>query len=358
MKVLQLIDSLEAGGAERMAVNLANALSVKIEASFLCATRKEGLLKKSVSDDVEYVFLNKKNVIDFKAIKRLNSFVKRNKIEIIHAHSTSFFLATLIKFINHKLIIIWHDHYGNSEKLNERKFKVIRFCSNYFSHVFSVNKALEDWAFRRLKTKNISYLSNFPIKDLSQPDTQLQGESGYRILHLANLRPQKDHINLLKAFKSVNEIYSDWTLHLVGKDFNDDYSLLIKKFIKDRDLENHVFIYGSCSDVSHILSKCSIGVLSSKSEGLPLSLLEYGLSKLPAIVTNVGDCDKVISNSNEGQLVEPENPKAIKNAIIKFIEDIDLREAVAENLYLKVRKSFSESSNLDTLIEIYKQYNK
>ena len=48
MGVLQLIDSLEAGGAERMAVNYANALTEKITISALVATRQEGVLKNEL----------------------------------------------------------------------------------------------------------------------------------------------------------------------------------------------------------------------------------------------------------------------------------------------------------------------
>ena len=91
MKVLQLIDSLNAGGAERVAVNYANSLTSRIEASYLCATREEGLLKESLSKNVQYLFLNKKTSLDFNAIRKLNKYVKKQDIQIIHAHSTSFF---------------------------------------------------------------------------------------------------------------------------------------------------------------------------------------------------------------------------------------------------------------------------
>ena len=84
-------------------------------------------------------------------------------------------------------------------------------------------------------------------------------------------------------------------------------------------MDNHVFVYGSCSDVHHILRQSTIGVLSSKSQGLPLSLLEYGLAKLPVVVTNVGDCNKVISNKDEGLLVESENDIVLAEALINLI---------------------------------------
>jgi hypothetical protein len=58
MRILQLIDSLEAGGAERM-VNYANALTQQIECSGLVCTRKEGALKNQLDSKVAYLFLDK-----------------------------------------------------------------------------------------------------------------------------------------------------------------------------------------------------------------------------------------------------------------------------------------------------------
>ncbi|GAQ48948.1 glycosyl transferase [Flavobacterium psychrophilum] len=54
MRVLQIIDSLNAGGAERMAVNYANALADKIEFSGIVVTRKDGILKKQLGNNVPF----------------------------------------------------------------------------------------------------------------------------------------------------------------------------------------------------------------------------------------------------------------------------------------------------------------
>ena len=56
MRIIQLIDSLEAGGAERMAVSYANALGKKIEFSGLVVTRKEGPLVNLLDKEVSYFF--------------------------------------------------------------------------------------------------------------------------------------------------------------------------------------------------------------------------------------------------------------------------------------------------------------
>ena len=64
IRVLQIIDSLQVGGAERVAVNYANGLTDFIDESHLCVTREEGPLLKSVDSNVDYIYLNK-NVFNF-----------------------------------------------------------------------------------------------------------------------------------------------------------------------------------------------------------------------------------------------------------------------------------------------------
>ncbi|WP_248723486.1 glycosyltransferase [Seonamhaeicola sp. ML3] len=354
MKVLQLVDSLDVGGTERVAVNTANALSNRIDKSYLCATRKEGILKDSISDNVEYLFLDKNRRIDFKAIKKLKTFIRVNEIDLIHAHSSSFFLAVLIKLLYPKVKIIWHDHYGNSEFINHRKSGVLPVTSRFFSHVLSVNTKLKVWAETKLNCNYIDYLPNFALPDNNKPVTRLSGEAGMRIIHLANLRPQKDHKTLLKAFKEVIKVYPDWTLHCVGKDFEDEYSKSLKFLVSELQLNSSVYFYGSKQDISNILKTCDIGVLSSKSEGLPIALLEYGFAKLPVVVTNVGDCIKVVSSLKEGLLINKEDIGALKEAIIKYISDKRLRTQNAIRLFEKVTESYSETAVVNKLITIYK----
>lgn len=356
MRVLQLIDSLNAGGAERVAVNYANSLATRIKVSFICVTRGEGVLKESISKAVSYLFLHKKSTLDFLAIKKLSCFVKANNVDVIHAHGSSFFIATIIKILNPKITLIWHEHFGNRSEASKTSKLILKSCSCFFSCIIAVNESLKHRSESKLLTKDVYILPNYPVINSLLKVTKLNGFKGKRILCLANLRPDKDHLNLLRAYLEINKLHPDWTLHLVGQFKNDDYYNSIENFIVEYNLEKHIFIYGSCPDISNILNQSEIGILSSKSEGLSVALLEYGLSKLPVIVTDVGDCNKVISNSNEGILVEPENYKYLSKALLKLIEDADLRTKLAENLHQKVASSFSESSSIETLISIYKKY--
>ena len=198
------------------------------------------------------------------------------------------------------------------------------------------------------------YLPNFAILNDVTPQTRLSGLDGKRIVCLANLREQKDHITLIKAFKEVLKKNPDWSLHLVGKDFYDDYSKDLKKELDSYKLVNNVFLYGSRPDIENILGQCEIGLLSSKSEGLPLAILEYGLSKLPVICTNVGECESVIESENYGILVNPEDEKELYQSINYLIENKNVRLNMAFELNKKVREEFSQEVILNLVLNIYK----
>jgi glycosyltransferase involved in cell wall biosynthesis len=350
MRVIQIIDSLEAGGAERMAVNYANALSHEIEFSGLVVTRKEGSLLGQINDKVQYLFLNKKRSIDLKAIFQLRRFVIENKVEIVHAHGTSFFIGFLLKMTYPSIKLIWHDHYGNSEFLSERPFLGLRLMSSCFEGIITVNQKLKLWSENRLHFKNVIYMPNFPSEEVQDAEpTFLKGIDGKRIVCLANLRAQKNHFMLVEVANKIKNSHPDWTFHLVGKDFEDDYSNQIANFISDLKLEEIVFLYGSKQDIGNILGQAAIALLTSKSEGLPVALLEYGWHKKSIVVTKVGEIPLVVQNGINGFIVDSNDVDLFCTNLLQLIENDTLRFDFANALHETITHDYSEKS-------IIKQY--
>lgn len=348
MRIVQIIDSLEVGGAERMAVNYANSLAKKIEFSGLVATRCEGLLLDYLNKKVTYSFLGKKSILDFNAIFRLRNYIKRNKVELIHAHSSSFFTAVLLKLTMPKIKIIWHDHYGISQDLTARKNLILKFSSFFFLGIISVNEALKKWAQNYLNCPNIIYFPNFIIEsETSLNSFKLEGKDGQRIICVANLRPQKNHELLINGAKEIQKKFPEWTFHLIGKDFNDSYSANLLQQVKDKDLSQNIFFYGAVNNVSYLLKQCEIAVLTSLSEGLPLAVLEYGFASLPVVATNVGEISKVIPSANEGLVIDSNNLDQFVNSVQKLIQEQDARRLLGNRLNFYVNKNFSEKSILE-----------
>ena len=350
MRILQLIDSLEAGGAERMAVNYANALADRIDFSGLVVSRKEGPLLQQLDTNVPYLFLNKKNTFDFKAVLRLRKYVKQNKVTIVHAHSTSFFLAFLLKASYPSVKLIWHDHYGDSEFLSKRPKLVLKRIIPFFNGILVVNQPLKVWAEQQLHFKKVLYLPNFPsVENNVSATTILQGLDRKRIVCLANLRVQKNHFLLLKVAKRVKASHPEWTFHLIGKDFEDDYSKQIKNLIMELRLEKNVFLYGTKQDIKNILHQSEIAILTSQSEGLPVALLEYGWNKKPVVVTRVGEIPSLVQNNKNGFLIPAQAEELFYKAAVELIENDTLKKDFGNALY----KTIMEHNSEETIIKHY-----
>ena len=352
--VIQIIDSLNAGGAEVLAVNIANGLIEEGLNSHICVTRKEGLLLENIKNKSNYIFLNRKKIIDFKALINFKRYLKENKISIIHAHATSSFFAFSIKLIYPKIRIVWHDHYGKVEELKKRNKFPLNIFSFFFNGIISVNTNLKKWALDKLNCNKVYFLNNFPKFNNNYNITTLKGGKSKKIIHLAAFREQKDHKNLINAFKNFVLKNKNWTLHLVGAVSQDNYSEEILDLIKNKKLEKSIFVYGARLDILNILDQANIGVLSSKAEGLPIAMLEYGLANLPIIVTDVGECSSVVKNNVSGLIVKPESHKELSEAFDILANSEVKRRMFSKAFNTSVLKNYSKESFFKQLINIYK----
>src|SRR5262245_16951617 len=111
--VLHLIDSLAVGGAERVSVNIANMLPPDQFELHLCATRTDGPLRQSLAPHVRFLSLRRTGRFDLSAFRRLTAYIGANRIRLIHAHSTSLFIACLAAMQpGIRPPVLWHDHFG------------------------------------------------------------------------------------------------------------------------------------------------------------------------------------------------------------------------------------------------------
>ncbi|MBN1118683.1 MAG: glycosyltransferase family 4 protein [Bacteroidales bacterium] len=327
MKILQFIDTLIAGGAERMAVNISNVLADNGYEVWLCASRTGGALEHFVDKKVNYLQLAKKHGLDIAAFFRLVKLIRKNKITLIHAHSSSVFWAVAAKVFCPGVKVIWHDHLG--KRIDEDKFnRIIIIISSWINAVIAVNDSLKAWSQKKLNVPDskIVFINNFPLLREAHAEEIKENET-LQIVCLANLRWQKDHITLIKAIEIIANIptIQPFKVVLAGLYYNDEYFEMVKSLINKKQLTKYFEITGSVNNTASLLYNSDIGILSSVSEGLPVSLLEYGLAGLPVVVTNVGQCAEVMEYGNAGLVVPPENPDEMASALLQLIQNADKR---------------------------------
>jgi glycosyltransferase involved in cell wall biosynthesis len=340
VKILQLIDTLDPGGAERMCINISNTLCNNGIDVQLCSTRNGGSLQSELHHGIVYHCLKKKSSIDLKAFRKLIDILKTEKIDLIHAHSTSLFWAVAAKTFNRNLKIIWHDHLGR--RINYAKANwIYKLISSKIDAIIAVNMELAEWSRKHMKvpSSRIIFMNNFPLlKETGRhPDPEY-----FTVVCLANILPVKDHETLIRAIGLINERKLSKPLRIIfaGAYTNDYYISNLKKVINKLNLNSIIEFAGSVDDTAGLLAIADCGVLSSVSEGMPVSLLEYGLARLPVVVTDVGQCAEVVGNGKYGRIVPARDPEAMANELFSIITDSTGSYKMGINLHDHILKNY------------------
>jgi glycosyltransferase involved in cell wall biosynthesis len=353
--VMHVLDALRIGGAERVAVNLANLLPQDRYEAFLCTTREEGPLSGSVAPHVGRLFLQRGRTLDITAVSRLVKFIRRHEIRILHAHASALFFARLASLFPPYPAVVWHDHYGRYA-FNDRPVWLYKAVTRRIGGVIAVNGPLADWSRHSLKVRagRVWYIKNLVrLEGGSQHKVELPGTSGNRIVCVANIRPQKDHLNLLQAMLVLKAKFPGAHLLLVGDFADPEYCDSVLRQIPQLGLERNVTYLGARHDVPAILRSCDVGVLGSLSEGLPLSLLEYGMAGLPAVATNVGQCPEVLDDGAAGVLVPPADPRELADALASLLTSSERRAALGKCLKQRVEAEYSAEKVVSRICDVY-----
>lgn len=357
IRVMQMVDSLSLGGAETVAVNLANLFQThpQIE-SYLCVTRKMGLLVDRLDPGLHVLTLDRKTTFDLKAIFLLRNYLFANKIQIIHAHGSAIFLSTVIKCFIPSIHIIWHIHQGGIANHKGCKRIIENLLEKFTSGVIVVNQDLLKNFSHASKGSHIWYIPNFISTSIKVHDIhqQLPNIEGKKIICVANLRPEKDHLTLIKAMKKVVEISPGTHLLLAGSVGDKDYEQRLLIEIENLGLKSNISMLGARADIGYLLNNSNIAVLSSLYEGFPLVILEYGQAGLPVVATRVGQIPKILDEGNYGLLVEPSNPDQLAGALTKLLLDESLCKDLGSSLKTHVEHSYSPDAAVDKITSIYR----
>ena len=355
--MMHLTDTLEIGGSERMAVNLANNMSRRRFVTHLCTTRRVGPLAGFLNEDVSRLSLNRRYAADIASVRRLAAYNAEHNIRIMHAHGSAVFVATAASLLPPHPAVVWHIHYGRyaAESLTGYQFRYIR---NRVSWTIAVSQPLAEWARLTvgLPTEAVTYIPNFStLTTKRESDLQLPGVQGKRIVCVANFLPEKDHRTLINAMEKVLEEEPAAHLLLVGGGTHSIWGHAVRQQILDLGLNASVSMLGQRSDVGDILRAADIGVLSSKTEGLPLALIEYGEAALPTAVTDVGQCAETIGGGNFGVLVAPGSPSQLAAAIVRLLRSPEERNRLGRSFHDQVKKRFSSAYVMERVHTTYEQ---
>jgi glycosyltransferase involved in cell wall biosynthesis len=136
------------------------------------------------------------------------------------------------------------------------------------------------------------------------------------LLTVGRLQAPKDYSTLIAALERLRELSVRTRIVGDGPD-----RATISAAIHDRGLAESVELLGDRDDVETLLASADCFVLSSLSEGLPLSVLEAMATGLPVVASDVGGVHELVVDGVTGALVPPSDPDALAAALQALLAD-------------------------------------
>ena len=175
------------------------------------------------------------------------------------------------------------------------------------------------------------------------------------ILFVGRFSKSKGIETLINAFSIVKNELKDSNIHLVimGVDFG--YQAEMEKLIKKLNLSEEIKVIKNPprDDVISAYGESEFLVLPSQWELSPLVPLESFAFKKPVISTNSHGIPYTVQNNENGILVEPENSFELSNAIVKLLNDSELREKLGQSGYNFVNEECNCVSMAKNSLKLY-----
>jgi lipopolysaccharide heptosyltransferase II len=291
------------------------------------------------------------------ALPRVLSFVKKNGVEVIHAHTrvTQVVACAVSRLAGIPYVTTCHGFFR--PRLGRRLFKCWGDKAIAISDAVAVHlkkdlgvkdtdielvyNGVDTERFGREFTEEAKYLLR---KRLGLGEDRIVGSIG-------RLSPVKGYDHLIRALRHLRDRYSGIKLLVVGDGPEKER---LEGLSRELGVEASVVFVPQDRDTPALLSVMDVFVSSSVQEGLGLSLAEAMASGRAAVATDVGGIGSLIRNNETGLLVRPEDSKSLAGAVSLLLEDDELRSRLGCNGRELVRKDFSIGAMADRIEAVYR----
>ncbi|MFH1783000.1 MAG: glycosyltransferase family 4 protein [Candidatus Omnitrophota bacterium] len=377
MKVCHVITKPELGGAQLSTLNIVRGLP-KDSFDVSVITSSRGLLSsdyKSLKDvkvhALPLLVRHINPILDIIAFINIWHIYRCYKYNIIHTHSSKAGMIGRWAGFFARVPRIIHTVHGWS--FNDHQPKTIRnlyiFLERLTAHVtdkiICVSKTdLETGIKYRIAPRDKFILIKYgiPIEDFRKKIDDLdikRKEIGIQnqdpiIAMVSCLKPQKSPMDYIEACIDVYSQTKDVNFLLIGD------GALRKKCLKKVDeagLNGRFRFLGWRRDVPELLSIVDMLILTSKWEGLPISLIEGMLKGCLVVATDTGGNSELIKDSITGYLTKPGYPREVSRRIIDSINNPATLKKIREKATLSIDETFNASRMVQDVAELYRRLN-
>lgn len=381
-KILYIITQTKWGGAQKYVVDLAKYFSKDNEVHIAYGEVKN--LDKKFTNQINS--LNIKTITvpyltrgidlgkDYLATMEILKIYNQGKYDLVHLNSSKVGLLGSLaasmysaNLLNNKLRLVYTAHgfvfnepmpkikkifYKFSEKISTSIQQIVITVSEADKQSAIDNKITYD---RKLVTiHNGIDIDNTKFYDRTEALEKLTLDKNKKYFGtIASFYKTKGYPYLIGAIKILalenSPLLDNYRFVLIGDGPEMDN---IKNLALEKGVNKYLHFLGTRDKAYQYLKAFEAFILPSVKEGLPYTILEAGLAKIPIIATKVGGIPEIIKDHETGMLVDPANPLSLANAIQK-IDRINLN--MLEKNYNNIKNNFNLQKTLPETENIYKR---
>lgn len=365
LKILHIIKSLGRGGAEML---LPETLKVHDKSKFefhyiYFLPWKNQMVEAIEKAGGKVTCISASNNLQMlKKYTEVLKYCRAHRIDLIHCHLPwSAFVGRMI-YQKTKIPVIYSEH-NVQEKFHFATKYLNKLTFNAQSMAIGVSKDVTNSIHKNINVKipvhtvsNGVNTENFRRnekkaqaikKELNIPSDSLV------VGNIAVFRKQKGLEDWIKAFKIISKKNENVYGILVGAGPEEEK---IRGIVEKEGLSEKLRLPGLQTNTVSYFSAMNIFMMSSLFEGLPIALLEAMSMECAIVSTKAGGVVEAVRNEKDGYLCEIGDYEKLASLVISLFENEEQLNTMRKAARVRVEKSFSLKSMVDTLEQIYLKY--
>lgn len=363
--VLHVIDTTGPGGAETIFIDLASRLPPERYRSVVLIRGKGWVYEELGRRGIEPLILDAKGSFNWRYLLRLCRLIRRERVDLIQSHlvGSSVYCSLAGLITRRPVVATFHGavDIDNVARLARLKFGLINAGA---AVIVAVSDSLrremaQRTPLRRDKTRLI--YNAIVTDDFQRPHSDaLRREHGWSadeliVGSLGNIRPAKGYEVLLQAAALLERSRHSLRFVIAGQ-CNAQNASLYERLLALRHelgLEERVLFLGFSEDAAGFLAGLDLFLSSSLSEGLPLAAIQAMAAGLPILATRCGGYRELITEGENGWLVETGDPQALATALETLADSPELRAELAASARRYALETFDLRVMLDAYAGLY-----
>jgi glycosyltransferase involved in cell wall biosynthesis len=364
MKILHLISSGGMYGAEAMLLNL-GAAQQRLGCELVLGVFHNKLAphlevaERAAPLGLPVEVIPCRGRMDRAAADAIRDCAKRRGIAVIHTHGykANIYGLRVARSLGIPLVITCHLWTGSSLSVRVYEFldaQVMRRADKIVAVSDAIEATLRSAGIPRDKLQTIYNGIDLAPFAAAEPTLRRELGSGGRplIALVGRLERQKGIEYFIRAAAEVVVQSPDARFIVIGEG---SQRQPLESLIRELGMTERISLLGERKDMPGVYASLDLFVLSSIDEGMPMTILEALASGRPTIATRVGAVGKLILNEETGLLVEARSVPALRDAMLRCLEDSSFARALGLRGEEHVRTSFSADSMARQYIETYRK---